>query len=178
MFSLQLCYFFRTPSGITVHGTGEYWLWTLVSLGKAEMIDFERKYWTASPLDWKWLSRWLETWGNLWENRTNMNSRWSYKFCWKLKETKTQAIEVLSRVFKLGSFQVSILLWPCRCRCSYYYDIIASHVWNKVKNVLATHSRSSASTPGLKLVEFKNSPIQATVNSPDIPTSSPNFKEK
>lgn len=44
--------------------------------------------------------------------------------------------------------------------------------------MLATHSRSSASTPGLKLVEFKKSPIIASVKIPDIPTSSPIFKKK
>lgn len=31
----------------------------------------------------------------------------------------------------------------------------------------------NASTPGLKLVEFRKSPIVATVNIPDIPTISP-----
>ena len=35
------------------------------------------------------------------------------------------------------------------------------------------NSRRSASTPGLKLVEFKRSPIIARVNIPDIPTISP-----
>jgi hypothetical protein len=41
--------------------------------------------------------------------------------------------------------------------------------------MLATHSRRSDSTPGLKLVAFKNSPIVARVNIPDIPTNSPIF---
>lgn len=44
------------------------------------------------------------------------------------------------------------------------------------ENIPSTHSRRSASTPGLKLVEFKKSPIIARVNIPDIPTSSPIFK--
>lgn len=42
--------------------------------------------------------------------------------------------------------------------------------------MLATHLRSSASTPGLKLVEFKKSPIIDSVNIPDIPNSSPVLK--
>lgn len=46
----------------------------------------------------------------------------------------------------------------------------------KCENTLATHSRRSSSTPGLKLVEFKKSPIMARVNIPDIPTSSPILK--
>lgn len=44
------------------------------------------------------------------------------------------------------------------------------------ENRPSTHSRRSASTPGLKLVEFKKSPIIARVNIPDIPTSSPIYK--
>lgn len=43
------------------------------------------------------------------------------------------------------------------------------------ENMPLTHSRRSASTPGLKLVEFKRSPIIARVNIPDIPTISPIF---
>lgn len=46
------------------------------------------------------------------------------------------------------------------------------------KNILATYSISSASTPGLKLVEFKKSPIMVSVNIPDIPTNSPIFIKK
>lgn len=46
------------------------------------------------------------------------------------------------------------------------------------ENMPATHLRRSASTPGLKFVEFKKSPIMARVNIPDIPTSSPIFKRK
>lgn len=46
------------------------------------------------------------------------------------------------------------------------------------ENMLATHSRRSASTPGLKLVEFKKSPITTMVNIPDIPTSLPMFLKK
>lgn len=43
--------------------------------------------------------------------------------------------------------------------------------------MLATYSRS-ASTPALKLVEFKRSPTMARVNIPDIPSNSPIFKKK
>lgn len=46
------------------------------------------------------------------------------------------------------------------------------------ENMLATHSSSSDSTPGLRLVEFKKSPIMASVKTPDIPTSSPIFENK
>lgn len=44
--------------------------------------------------------------------------------------------------------------------------------------MLVTYSRRSASTPGLKLVELKKSPIMTRVNIPDISVSSPIFLRK
>lgn len=57
--------------------------------------------------------------------------------------------------------------------------LLKSHSFRCIKqsqNRRATHSSRNASTPGLKLVEFRKSPMVARVNIPDIPTSSPNLR--